>query len=54
MYSFRKLLRHLEHKRRICRYICDDQVLDPQRVINRVLYGTEYHPEEVAFKLTKS
>lgn len=54
MNSFRKVLRHLEHLGRIQPFICPDPVLDPQRVVNRAMWGTDYHPEDVAFHLTKS
>lgn len=54
MNCFRKVLRHLEHLGRIRPYICPDPVLDPQRVVNRAMWGTDYHPEDVAFHLTKA
>ena len=48
---FRKVLRHLEHRGRVLKFLSSEEILDPQRVVNRALYGTDYHPDDVAFKI---
>lgn len=54
MNSFRKALRELEHIGRVRQFTSTEEILDPQRVVNRVMWGTDYHPEDVAFQLTKA
>lgn len=53
MYSFKGLLRHLEHQRVVNRLISEEYVLEPDRLANRVIYGTDYHPDQVAFNQYK-
>lgn len=47
---FRKVLRYLEHRGRVLKFLSSEEILDPQRIVNRTLYGPDYHPDEVAFK----
>jgi len=54
MNSFRKALREMEHIGRVRQFTSTEEILDPQRVVNRVMWGTDYHPEDVAFQLTKA
>lgn len=54
MNSFRRCLRHLEHLGRVRQFTYREEILDPQRVVNRAMFGTDYHPDDVAFQLTKA
>jgi hypothetical protein len=54
MNIFKGTLRYLEHLGRMRKFSHDEPVLDPRRMVNRTLYGTDYHPEDVAFQLTKA
>jgi hypothetical protein len=54
MNAFRGCLRYVEHLGRIRSFTCEEPILDPRRVVNRAMFGTDYHPEDVAFQLTKA
>ena len=50
MNFFRKLGRYLDHLARIEPNTRSHVVLDPERVVNRVIYGTDYHPDDVSIQ----
>lgn len=54
MNCFRKALREMEHLGRIRQFTYAEEILDPQRVVNRAMWGTDYHPEDVGFQLTRA
>ena len=48
---FKKVLRYLEHRGRVLKFLSSEVILEPQRIVNRALYGTDYHPDDVALKM---
>lgn len=51
--SFKRLRRYIEHCNRLNEFSYKEAVLNPERVVNRALFGTDYHPDEVSFQLNK-
>lgn len=43
---FNKMLRHIQHVRRVEEFDLGEPVLNPDRIINRALYGTDYDPDK--------
>jgi len=46
---FNKLIRILDHQVRINKFAYDEVALDPNRLVTRALYGTDYDPDSVKF-----
>lgn len=44
-----KVIRAIEHNNRLLNFLPRGLVLDPDKVVNRALYGTDYDPDEVRF-----
>ena len=50
MNIFRKMLREVNHRNRVRKFMPSGEILDPHRIANRAMYGTDYHPDEVRFR----
>lgn len=48
--DLRAMERQLNLCARVQHFERDTDVLDPMRVVNRAMYGTDYNPCDVAFK----
>ena len=40
-------IREVNHRNRILPFTSSEEILDPQRVVNRAMYGTDYDPKDV-------
>jgi len=47
---FKKALRELQHQGRLLQFQGNLFSLDPYRIVNRALYGTEYDPDDVKLR----
>ena len=51
--QFKKLERYFDHRGRVSQFELGYPVLEPDRIINRALYGTDYDPQEVGFAMNR-
>ncbi len=49
--STKRLYRFVEHSNRCNKFSYAEMVLTPERVVNRALYGTDYDPKDVSFRI---
>ena len=48
-----KYVRYTAHIRRTKKFYDNEEILDPKRIVNRIMYGTDYNPKEVKFNFNK-
>jgi hypothetical protein len=51
--GFRKIGRQISLYHTIEKFTFSEEILDPQRVVNRVMYGTDYDPKDVGFGVNR-